>query len=202
MAQALLTKIRILPLLIAAGALAFGVHAGEAVRTATSAKPVNRTPAKLPLTVQPSRTEIELAEEIAAKRAGNDDRKRQIELRERLLEASEKRIDAKLADLKASEARTGNATTVRQTAMNEQFASLVRVYETMKPKDAARIFEKLDMSVQLAVATRMKERNMAAIMSEMTPEAARNLTMEMAANAQLTNLAIRQGNELRNASQP
>ncbi len=125
-----------------------------------------------------------------------------MELRERLLEASEKRIDAKLADLKASEFRSGKASSARQVAVNEQFASIVRVYESMKPKDAARIYEKLDMTVQLAVATRMKERNMAAIMAEMSPEAARNLTMEMAANAQLTNLALKQGSEPRYVSQP
>jgi flagellar motility protein MotE (MotC chaperone) len=188
MGPSLLSRIRVLPLTIAAAALAFGVHAGEVVQSAssekvTAAKPAHR--AKIPASVAPTRTEIELAEELAAKRAGSDDRKRQIELRERLLEASEKRLDAKLAEMKALEAQQGTAGGKARTAANDQFMSLVKVYETMKPKDSARIFEKLDMTVQLAVASRMKERSMAAMMAEMTPEAARNLTMEMAAQAQL-----------------
>ncbi len=195
MGNSLFSKIRILPLTIAAAALAFGVHAGEAVRSATAPKIASAKSAKMPATVAPTRTEIELAEELATKRASTDDRKRQIELRERLLEASEKRIDAKLIELKAAETRAVSVVSARQTVASEQFASLVKVYETMKPKDAARIFEKLDLSVQLAVATRMKERNMAALMAEMTPDAARNLTMEMAAQAQLSTISLTQAKD-------
>jgi len=58
--------------------------------------------------------------------------------------------------------------------------SLVKMYESMKPKDAARIFEQLQMDVLLEVATNMKERQMAAIMAEMSPDTAKALTMEMA----------------------
>jgi flagellar motility protein MotE (MotC chaperone) len=62
----------------------------------------------------------------------------------------------------------------------ENMQSLVKMYESMKPKDAARIFEQLQMDVLLEVATNMKERQMAAIMAEMSPDAAKALTMEMA----------------------
>jgi flagellar motility protein MotE (MotC chaperone) len=205
MGISVISKIRILPVTIAAAALAFGVHAGEVVRTATSAvNPVVKPPAlkKPSVSVTPTRTEIELAEELVDKRTGSDDRKRQFELRERLLEASEKRLDAKLAELKAAESRVSTVSTARQSAASAQFLSLVKVYETMKPKDAARIFEKLDMNVQLAVATRMKERSMAAIMSDMTPEGARNLTMEMAAQAQLTSMSVGQVKDRGYATKP
>jgi flagellar motility protein MotE (MotC chaperone) len=184
-----LSRIRILPVTIAAAALAFGVHAGEAVqklRPATSVAPKKITPVSAP-----NRTEIELAAEIAAKSGGADDSKRQMDLRARLLESSEQRIDAKLAQLKAAETQAAANSAGGRTG-SAQFASLVKVYEVMKPKDAARIFEKLDMPVQLAVATAMKERSMAALMAEMSPEAARKLTMEMAAQAQLSGAVLRQ----------
>jgi flagellar motility protein MotE (MotC chaperone) len=205
MGPSLLSRVRVLPLTIAAVALAFGVHAGEVVKSATSEKVTTPKPApktKIPASVAPTRTEIELAEELAAKRAGNDDRKRQIELRERLLEASEKRLDAKLAEMKALEAQQGTSAGKTKSAANDQFMSLVKVYETMKPKDSARIFEKLDMTVQLAVASRMKERSMAAIMAEMSPEAARNLTMEMAAQAQLDQSPLGRSRERGYESRP
>jgi flagellar motility protein MotE (MotC chaperone) len=50
----------------------------------------------------------------------------------------------------------------------------------MKPKDAARIFEKLDMETLLLVAERMKERKLAPIMAKMDPTKAKDITEELA----------------------
>jgi flagellar motility protein MotE (MotC chaperone) len=194
--SALFSSIRILPLTLATAALAFGVHAGEVVQQARAkqTRPVVRSlPTKSVQAVEHTRIEIELAQEILARKEEADDSKRQYDLRARLLETSEKRLDAKLAQIKAAGVLSGQSPTSAGNNGNTQFASLVKVYEVMKPKDAARIFEKLDLPVQLAVATAMKERNMAALMSEMSPEAARKLTMEMAMQAQLTGFASRQG---------
>ena len=71
---------------------------------------------------------------------------------------------------------------------NEQLQSLVKVYETMKPKDAARIFARLNMDIQLEVAMRMKEAKMAPIMAAMPAEAAEALTVELASRAVLPEL--------------
>ena len=48
-----------------------------------------------------------------------------------------------------------------------QFAGIVAMYETMKPKDAANIFNELDMEVLLRVAKTMSPRKMAPILAEM-----------------------------------
>ena len=50
----------------------------------------------------------------------------------------------------------------------------------MKPKDAAKIFDELQMSVMILVAQQMKENKLAAIVAEMKPEKARDLTMALA----------------------
>ena len=63
--------------------------------------------------------------------------------------------------------------------------SLVKVYENMKPKDAARIFEKLDMPVLLQVVERMKEQKLAAVLAEMDPGKAKSVTIELATQHQL-----------------
>src|SRR3546814_19626533 len=59
-------------------------------------------------------------------------------------------------------------------------SSLVKIYESMKPKDAARIFEHLDMEVLLEVVERMKERKTAPILAELDPERASTVTLELA----------------------
>jgi flagellar motility protein MotE (MotC chaperone) len=56
----------------------------------------------------------------------------------------------------------------------------VKVYEAMKPRDAATIFNDLGMPVLLAVVDRMKETKAAAILAAMTPEKARDVTMQLA----------------------
>jgi len=55
----------------------------------------------------------------------------------------------------------------------------------MKPRDAARIFEELDMDTLLLVAERMKERKLAPLMAQMNPEKAKEMTVELARLRQL-----------------
>jgi len=55
----------------------------------------------------------------------------------------------------------------------------------MKPKDAARIFEELEMGTLLEVAERMKERKLAPVMAELGPERAREMTVELRALREL-----------------
>jgi flagellar motility protein MotE (MotC chaperone) len=184
--NSLLSHLRWLPIAIGFAAMAFGAHAGEAVKAISQPKITVPAVSKIlkPVAAQ-NRTEVRYAEELKVPKIKITDDSRQIELRERLAEASERRIDAKLMELRGMQAQQTQQQTVKVQETNSQFASLVKLYEQMKPKDAARIFEKLDMSVQLAVATRMKEQRMAAIMASMSPDSARALTMEMASQAKI-----------------
>ncbi len=59
----------------------------------------------------------------------------------------------------------------------------------MKPKDAAQIFDDLDMTILVAVVTSMKEAKVAPIISAMTAERARALTEEMSSRKQLPGMA-------------
>ncbi len=62
---------------------------------------------------------------------------------------------------------------------DEKIKSLVKVYEAMKPLEAAKIFEKLDMPILLSVASNMKEAKLAMIIAKMDPSSAKDLTMEL-----------------------
>ena len=63
--------------------------------------------------------------------------------------------------------------------------SLVRIYENMKPKDAARIFEVLDLDTLLMVAERMNERKLAPVMAQMNSERTKEVTVELTRARQL-----------------
>jgi flagellar motility protein MotE (MotC chaperone) len=56
----------------------------------------------------------------------------------------------------------------------------VKIYESMKPEEAARILEKMDGEVLLEVLTRMGERRLAPILAQMDPLKAQAITVAMA----------------------
>ncbi len=132
-----------------------------------------------------SASEIALLQDLSARRQELDAREAGFETRERLLAEAERRIDEKIEQLAQLEKEILALVEVQETTDNEKLDSLVRVYERMRPRDAARILESLDISLQLEVATRMREIKMAAILSAMDPAAARELTNRLASRAQL-----------------
>lgn len=117
--------------------------------------------------------EIDLLQSLAERRKELDLRANQLEQREDLLLAVERRIDEKVEALKLLRKSIEGET-------ESQYKSLVKIYENMKPKDAARIFEKLDMAILLPVTERMKERKLAAILAKMNTNNAMTLTVQLA----------------------
>ena len=132
-----------------------------------------------------SASEIALLQDLSARRQELDAREAGFETRERLLAEAERRIDEKIEQLAQLEKEILALVEVQETTDNEKLDSLVRIYERMRPRDAARLIESLDISLQLEVATRMREIKMAAILSAMDPAAARDLTNRLASRAQL-----------------
>ncbi len=137
-----------------------------------------------------SRSEIELLQELSVRRGELKQRESELDIRERLLQATEKGIDAKIAKLKDIEAQIKQVLVVHNEQEEAQLKSLVKVYETMKPKDAARIFEKLDMSILIEVVERMSERKIAPVLAEMSSDSAKALTVELATRKQMPEINI------------
>jgi flagellar motility protein MotE (MotC chaperone) len=61
---------------------------------------------------------------------------------------------------------------------------LITMYENMKPRDAAKIFNGLEDGVLVDVASKINPRTMAEILAQMQPEVAQHLTVELASKAQ------------------
>jgi flagellar motility protein MotE (MotC chaperone) len=137
------------------------------------------------------RGERAILERLSDRRQQLDARDDELAMRENLLKAAEKRVEAKVAELKALEAKVKAALDQRDEAEAKRFKGIVAMYESMKPKDAARIFDRLDLKVLVDVSTQMKPAIMSSILAQMAPEAAERLTVELAqrASAQKTSTA-------------
>ena len=109
-------------------------------------------------------------------------RKRGLDLREQAAKAAEARLKAGLEAQKQDQvaAAPGAANGAPAEAPEAQFDELARIYQAMKPKAAAVVFEQLDMEVQMKVAQRMRERSTAMVMAAMTPKGAAALSMALA----------------------
>ena len=110
------------------------------------------------------------------------EQKRALQLREQAAKATEERLKADLASRQAEAEKPAPrmAAGGKPVEANEPYDELARIYQTMKPAKAAPIFERLDLEVQTEVARRMRERAMALIMSNMSPNAAVQLSMALA----------------------
>lgn len=129
--------------------------------------------------------EIELLQALADRRRELEERGDRLAERENLLQAAERRIDEKVAGLQQLQKRIEGLLREHEQQTESQYRSLVKIYENMKPKDAARIFEELDMLVLLPVVERMKERKTAPILAKMNPEKAKAITTELAQRREL-----------------
>lgn len=127
-----------------------------------------------------SASEVQVLQQLAERREALDQRERKIVEMEALLQAAEAGIDRKIVELKDLKTVLDQLIRTYDEQESAKVLSLVKIYETMKPKDAARIFEQLDMDTLLLVADRMKERKLAPIMAEMNAQRAKDITIELA----------------------
>ena len=205
-----LRRLRLLPVLLIASALLLTVRVGELTtgvgiggttvaiaeteEKAVPEKPVAKAPAADTSHSEPPEDpeddfevithftdeELELLQDLAKRRDALTAREQEIENRARLLDAAEARLDAQIAELQGL--RTNIESLVREYDEQEQaeLESVVKIYETMKPKDAARILGELQMDTLLGIMELMKERKTAPILAAMEPKRAMEVTEEMA----------------------
>jgi flagellar motility protein MotE (MotC chaperone) len=126
------------------------------------------------------RSEAALLERLGERRRELDERERQLALREQLLKATESRIDKRVDELKALEESIGTAQTAKEEARVKELADLVKMYEGMKAKDAARVFDRLDTVLLTEIAKQMNPRKLGDVVARMDPEAAEKLTIALA----------------------
>lgn len=135
-----------------------------------------------------SDAEIEILQSLSKRRAELDKRERRISEQQALLDAAEQEVSRKIDELKRLRTEIETLLDKQTKEQENRINSLVKIYEGMKPKEAATIFNTLDMDVLIAVISRMKERKSSPILADMHPEKARTVTIKLMEQKKLPGL--------------
>lgn len=131
---------------------------------------------------------MEMVEDLAERRQELQKRERALNNREALLKAAEQELERKYQELAGIRQEIQGLLKEQSEAEQQRIRSLVKIYEGMKSKQAARIFDTLDLDILVNVMTQMSERKVAPILAEMNPERARTVTILMAEQKKLPEL--------------
>lgn len=146
------------------------------------AQPTRPQPARPQNLVAPGQldpVEESMAAALRARREALDQRERNLATREALMATVEQRLAARAAELLSLQ-RDGDAEEAAARLRAESsWVTLAKLYESMRPRDAAEIFNELDLPILVQVVNRMSERRAAPVLAAMTPERARQVTAEL-----------------------
>lgn len=138
--------------------------------------------------IDESAVKDELYKDLAQRREMLDRKEKEIAVREALLSAAERELDQKLRELTNIRTEIESAMKKQSAEEEARIGSLVKIYEGMKPKDAASILNTLDLNVLMVIMVKMSERKASAILSEMNPERARTVTVMLVEQHQIPSL--------------
>lgn len=139
--------------------------------------------------------EKQLLQSLRNRRLELDQKERDIETNNQIFKAMEESIGKKINNLKGLQDELQAPVTKYEDTQNANIGSLVKIYEAMKPKDAAKIFNTLHSKTLFEVAKFMKEEKLAPILAAMNPEKAKELTISLANQFKITD-------EVRNPALP
>jgi flagellar motility protein MotE (MotC chaperone) len=145
--------------------------------------------------------EVELLQSLSKRREELDRWENNIQIKESALDATQKRIDDKIKQIEAMKKQVAMLLAQYNTQEDAKIHSLVKIYENMKPSEAARIFDEVEMPILLLVIDSMAEKKAAPILAAMDPKKAKQLTVELA-NERKINTKITTGAESQIASPP
>lgn len=123
---------------------------------------------------------LEMFQDLSERRNRLDQQEEALQVREALLKAAEKELDRKVGELESLRTEIKGLLEEQGGQEEERINSLVKIYEGMKPKDAARIFDTLDLDVLVRVMSKMSERKVAPVLAAMNAERARTVTIMLA----------------------
>jgi flagellar motility protein MotE (MotC chaperone) len=132
-----------------------------------------------------SPAEMEVLKQLSNRREALDKRAHDLDTREALIKVAEQRVDQKIKEMETLRLQLQSMVNQVSETQAAQLDNLVKIYETMKPDEAAKIFEALDMPILLNVIRRMKPKSTAPIMAKMAPDKAKELTVALTKQDQL-----------------
>lgn len=160
-----------------------GAVAAEPARPPSAPVPAPTSAAAIPGPAEADpvpAAERALLEQLRDRRAQIDSREETVAGREVVLAAAERRLAGRVAELEALRQRLEALERSRGEREDAGWRGLVKVYETMRPRDAAAIFDELELPVLVQVVDRMREAKASPVLGAMRPDRARLLTTELA----------------------
>lgn len=120
---------------------------------------------------------LDILQELKQRREELESREQEFLLRLNALNVLKQELETKIVTL--TKLKTNLESSLQQYANHEREmnAKLVKIYENMKPSDAAKIFDDMQTAVLLDVVEQMKETRIAPILASMDPEKAKELTI-------------------------
>jgi len=104
----------------------------------------------------------------------------ELDMRMRVLAAAEEGAKKNLAALVAAEQQLKETMALADTAAEDDLSRLTSVYENMKAKDAAKLFEEMDPQFSAGFLGRMRPDAAAAIFAGLTPSKAYSISVILA----------------------
>jgi len=132
-----------------------------------------------------SAEEVQVLQALGARREALDAREEDMDTQLQVMAAAEQRVLERIAELRVLETEVATLLGRLDEQQEQRLAALVDVYQRMRSRDAAEVFNQLEMPVLVQIAQRMRAQNLAEIMGRMEPLRARELSIELAAAADL-----------------
>ncbi|TAE34926.1 MAG: hypothetical protein EAY65_00650 [Alphaproteobacteria bacterium] len=127
-----------------------------------------------------SNIELDILQSLSKRRDELEKMEKEVKLKEHLLGSTEVRLNEKISQIQTMEKTLRDLLGKYDEQEAAKIRSLVKIYENMKPKEAARIFDEMQMPILLMVVDKMSERRAAPILAKMSPVKAKDLTQELA----------------------
>lgn len=141
-----------------------------------------------------SNANITVLKQLSERRRELDTRENELDKREALLKAAQVELGEKYKELATLRNEIKTLLGQQEEEEEARLVSLVKVYEGMKPKEAAGILNTLDLEILLQVMGRMSERKLSPILAQMDPERAREVTINLATQKKLPDAVTQSGN--------
>lgn len=126
-----------------------------------------------------SKEEMRILQELSNRRQALDKTEESLNMRANVLKATENKLEQKVSELKSLQDQVSDLMKGYSAQEDAKYRSLVKIYENMKPREAAKIFDELEMDMLVQIITRMKEARSAPIIASMHPAKAKELSVEL-----------------------
>ncbi len=165
-------------LMIGSAIIRIGLEAGPAVARGTDPALAEQIKSER---IETSAADLQvLLAELLRREVELNQRESTIVDREHALDIADQAIEARLAMLQEAEESLRETVAIAETAAESDLTQLTDVYQSMKPKNAAALFETMDAVFAAGFLSRMPPEAAANVMAGLSPEAAYGISVIMA----------------------